>query len=215
VFVHGAFADASGFGESIKTLQKMGYTTYAPANPLCGLTGDTDYLRTFLGTLSGPIVLVGHYYGGTVITNAATGNPNIKALVYIAAYALDEGEAVADANGLGGGTSDLLANVDFRPYPGAPTLPNGQPDQDAYIKQASFQKSSRPTCPTPRRRSWPRPSGPPLSSHYSVRPVSQPGRPSRLGTSYPRTTRRSRRRPNGSGPPAPRPTPSRSPARTP
>jgi pimeloyl-ACP methyl ester carboxylesterase len=140
VFVHGAFADASGFGESIKTLQKMGYTTYAPANPLRGLTGDTDYLRTFLGTLSGPIVLVGHSYGGAVITNAATGNPNIKALVYIAAYALDEGEAVADANGLGGGTSDLLANVDFRPYPGAPTLPNGQPDQDAYIKQASFQK---------------------------------------------------------------------------
>ena len=140
VFVHGAFADASGFGESIKTLQKMGYTTYAPANPLRGLTGDAAYLRTFLGTLSGPIVLVGHSYGGAVITNAATGNPNIKALVYIAAYALDEGEAVADANGLGGGTSDLLANVDFRPYPGAPTLPNGQPDQDAYIKQASFQK---------------------------------------------------------------------------
>ena len=140
MFVHGAFADASGFGESIRTLQKMGYTTYAPANPLRGLTGDAAYLRTFLGTLSGPIVLVGHSYGGAVITNAATGNPNIKALVYIAAYALDEGEAVADANGLGGGTSDLLANVDFRPYPGAPTLPNGQPDQDAYIKQASFQK---------------------------------------------------------------------------
>ncbi|GAA2509454.1 alpha/beta hydrolase [Winogradskya humida] len=141
VFVHGAFADASGFGDSISSLQKQGYTVLAPPNPLRSLSGDAASIRTFLGTVPGPIVLVGHSYGGAVITNAASGNPNVKALVYIAAYALDEGESVAAANQLGGGHTDIEANLDFRPYPGAPPLaqsPTGY-DLDAYIKQSSFR----------------------------------------------------------------------------
>lgn len=143
VFVHGAFADASGWGESITDLQKRGYTVYAPANPLRSLSGDSAYVKSFLATIPGPIVLVGHSYGGAVITNAATGNPNVKALVYIAAYALDPGEAVGQASSLGGGTSDVIKNLDFRDYPGAPVInypAAGDKDKDAYIQQASFRK---------------------------------------------------------------------------
>lgn len=151
VIVHGAFADASGFGETVKSLQKKGYSVYAPANPLRSLSGDTAYLKSFLSTVSGPVVLVGHSYGGAVITNAATGNPNVKALVYIAAYALDEGESAGAATSLGGGTSDLVSNLEFRPYPGAPVIdPNtGQHDADGYLSQASFRKIFAADVPAP------------------------------------------------------------------
>jgi pimeloyl-ACP methyl ester carboxylesterase len=143
VFVHGAFADASGWSESITDLQKLGYPVYAPPNQLRSLSGDSAHLRSFLSTIAGPIVLVGHSYGGAVITNAASGNPNVKALVYIAAYALDEGESVGDANSLGGGTSNLLPNIVLRPYPGAPVInfpAPGDVDQDAYIDPAAFRQ---------------------------------------------------------------------------
>jgi pimeloyl-ACP methyl ester carboxylesterase len=135
VFVHGTFADASGFNASITDLQKRGYTVYAPANPLRGLTSDADYVRTFLSTLPGPIVLVGHSYGGAVITNAATGNPNVKALVYIAAFAPEEGETLFDAISLGGGESQLTPHLIVRPYPGAPPG-----DGDGYIDPAFFHQ---------------------------------------------------------------------------
>ena len=102
VLVHGAFADASGWNVASR-LVAQGYTVYAPPNPLRGLTTDSEYLAAFLTTIDGPIVLVGHSYGGAVITTAATGNAQVKALVYVAAYALAEGENVAAANELGGG----------------------------------------------------------------------------------------------------------------
>jgi pimeloyl-ACP methyl ester carboxylesterase len=137
VLVHGAFADASGWGAVAKRLQHRGYTVYAPANPLRGLTSDAEYLKAFLGTLPGPLVLVGHSYGGAVITNAATGNPKVRALVYIAAYALDEGESVSAANELGGHPEEsmLLANVIPRPFPGA-----GPGDADVYINPAAYRE---------------------------------------------------------------------------
>lgn len=142
VFVHGAFADASGFSASIAALQKKGYPVYAPANPLRGLTSDSEYVKSFLTTIPGPVVLVGHSYGGAVITDAAHGSPNVRALVYIAAYALDEGESVGQANSLGGGVSNLLPNIRLRDYPGAPVIDpaTGQKDQDAYIDPAAFRK---------------------------------------------------------------------------
>ncbi|MFC8448106.1 alpha/beta fold hydrolase [Kitasatospora sp. NPDC057223] len=135
VLEHGAFADASGWNTVIQSLQKRGYTVIAPANPLRGLTGDTEYLRSVLSTLTGPVVLVGHSYGGAVITGAATGNPDVKALVYIAAYAPQEGESVAQATALGGGTSDLLQHVVARPFPGA-----APGDADAYLDPAFFRQ---------------------------------------------------------------------------
>jgi pimeloyl-ACP methyl ester carboxylesterase len=133
VLVHGAFADASAWNDVVRDLQKRGYTVYAPANPLRGLINDSDYLRSFLATIPGPVVLVGHSYGGAVITNAATGNPNITALVYIAAYAPDQGETLAQATDLGGGSSLLLHHLVLRPFPGS-----GTADADAYIDPAFF-----------------------------------------------------------------------------
>ncbi|MFC9328840.1 alpha/beta fold hydrolase [Kitasatospora sp. NPDC057015] len=135
VLEHGAFADASGWNAVIQSLQKRGYTVLAPANPLRGLTGDTEYLRSFLSTLTGPVVLVGHSYGGAVITGAATGNPAVKALVYIAAYAPQEGESVAQATALGGGASELLQHVVARPFPEA-----APGDADAYLDPAYFRQ---------------------------------------------------------------------------
>ena len=85
VLVHGGWADASNWNAVTQQLQDDGYTVIAPANPLRGVQTDSAYLSSVLATITGPIVLVGHSYGGVLITNAATGNPNVKALVYIAA----------------------------------------------------------------------------------------------------------------------------------
>ncbi|GAA0657315.1 alpha/beta hydrolase [Kitasatospora atroaurantiaca] len=95
VLVHGAWSDSSSWSGVVKRLQAAGYQVDAPANPLRGLKSDSAYLADYLETIQGPIVLVGHSYGGEVITNAATGNPNVKALVYIAALAPDQGESAA------------------------------------------------------------------------------------------------------------------------
>lgn len=135
VLVHGAFADASGFGATIAALRRDGYSVVAPPNPLRGLAQDAANLRAFLTTVDGPVVLVGHSYGGAVITQAAQGNPNVVALVYLAAYALDEGESAGEANALGGGTTQLLAHLVLRPYAGAPAG-----DAEGYIDPAWFRR---------------------------------------------------------------------------
>jgi pimeloyl-ACP methyl ester carboxylesterase len=135
VLVHGAFADSSGWSKVVKKLQREEFTVYAVSNPLRGIPTDAAYVRSFLETIPGPIVLVGHSYGGAVITNAATGNENVKALVYINAFALDEGENVQTAIGLGGGSSELAAHIVARPFPGA-----AEGDADAYIDPAYFRE---------------------------------------------------------------------------
>jgi pimeloyl-ACP methyl ester carboxylesterase len=86
VLVHGAWADSGSWNAVTALLQAAGYTVDAPPNPLRGLSYDASYLADFLSTISGPVVLVGHSYGGMVITNAATGNPDVKALVFDDAY---------------------------------------------------------------------------------------------------------------------------------
>ena len=86
VLLHGAWANTGSWDAVARRLQADGYTVYAPANPLQGLPYDTAYLADFLHTIPGPIVVVGHSYGGAVITNAATGNPQVKALVYVDAF---------------------------------------------------------------------------------------------------------------------------------
>lgn len=92
VLVHGYWADASGWDRIVQALQTQGYPVVATANPLRSLSGDADYLAAQLKVIEGPIVLVGHSYGGAVITNAAAGNPNVESLVYIAGFAPDKGE---------------------------------------------------------------------------------------------------------------------------
>jgi pimeloyl-ACP methyl ester carboxylesterase len=142
VLVHGAFADASGWAAVIRRLHDADYTAYAPANPLRGVAFDADYIRSFLRTIDGPIVLVGHSYGGFVITNAAVGADNVRALVYVAGFAPDEGETAAQATGLGGDEVDLTQVVLVRPFPGA-----GEGDGDAYLKPEIYPQAFCPDLP--------------------------------------------------------------------
>jgi pimeloyl-ACP methyl ester carboxylesterase len=129
VLEHGAWADASSWDQVILRLQKDGFTVYAPPNPLRGVSYDSAYLKDFLSTIPGPIVLVGHSYGGFVITNAATGNPNVKALVYVDAFIPAQGDTLLGLTSAQPG-SCLGGNAfNFVPYPGGPAG-----DVDTYIK---------------------------------------------------------------------------------
>ena len=137
VLVHGAWADSSSWNAVITRLQHDGYTVYVPPNPLLGLTYDSAYLRDFLHTISGPIILVGHSYGGAVITNAATGDNQVKALVYVDAFAPAKGQTIGQLVTAHPGSCVLpAANVIAQPYPGAPAGA-----VDVYIKQSVF-----PSC---------------------------------------------------------------------
>ena len=117
-------------------LHADGYTVYALPNPLRGLTYDPVYLADFLHTISGPIVLVGHSYGGAVITNAATGDSQVKALVYVDAFAPAQGQTLAQLLAAYPGSCAVPANLDVVPFPDAPSGAG-----DAYIKQSVF-----PSC---------------------------------------------------------------------
>jgi pimeloyl-ACP methyl ester carboxylesterase len=141
VLVHGAWADASSWNSVISQLQDRGFTVYAPPNPLRGLPQDADYIHQFLTqnpALAGqPVVLVAHSYGGAVITSAAVGDPNIKALVYVDAFIPDQGDSVASlAKGscvVGSSPADLFNIV---PIAGGPAG-----DADLYLKPSLV-----PTC---------------------------------------------------------------------
>jgi pimeloyl-ACP methyl ester carboxylesterase len=118
VLVHGAWADASSWNPVSANLQRRGYTVIAPANPLRGLASDADYLSSVLDTIEGPIVLVGHSYGGMVVTGAANGHPNVDALVYIAAFAPDIGETLGGLGAMNPGSLLTPENLVVRPHPG-------------------------------------------------------------------------------------------------
>ena len=121
VLVHGDFADASSWNPVIERLQDKGYTVVAPPNLLRGPATDAPYLASYLQSISGPIVLVAHSYGGFVITNAATGNPNVKALVYIDGLMPDEGETAGDLLALFGSCVDGNGTIAV-PYDGGVDL---------------------------------------------------------------------------------------------
>ncbi|WP_416980512.1 alpha/beta fold hydrolase [Streptomyces sp. T028] len=131
VLVHGAFADASGWNGVAGRLVRDGYPVIAPANPLRGVSSDSAYLASVLATLGGPVVLVGHSYGGIVITNAAAGNPNVTALVYVAAFMPDQGETLLGLQTRYPGSQLNEAALDFRPY--------GDGFVDGYIKKEVFR----------------------------------------------------------------------------
>jgi pimeloyl-ACP methyl ester carboxylesterase len=129
VLVHGAFADASGFGAVTDRLQDRGYTVISPANPLRGPASDAAYVASVMKTIDGPIVLVAHSYGGAVTTEAATLVGNVKALVYLNALALDAGETNL-------GITERFPNEfgkALRPQP----FPGGT---DLYVDRASFHR---------------------------------------------------------------------------
>ena len=133
VLVHGAWADASSWSRVIKRLQADGYPVIAPANPLRGLSSDSAYIASVLAQTPGPLVVVGHSYGGAVITNAAAGNANVKALVYVDAFIPDVGESIQN---LGGSASQIPASIEFKGYP-----PFGPTDVDVYLKQDTFRST--------------------------------------------------------------------------
>ena len=135
VLVHGAWADASSWRGEMDTLQAAGYPVRAVGNPLENLTTDAETVADFLKTIPGPIVLVGHSYGGAVITNAATGNPNVKALVYVDAAAPAPGET----NGqLSGATSILTTDTPAQLFTttAIPDAPAG--DSQLYLNENIF-----------------------------------------------------------------------------
>ncbi len=94
VLVHGAFADSSGWNDVVERLQADGVQVMAAANPLRGISIDAAYIASFLDQTPGPVIAVGHSYGGAVITNAASNASNVVGLVYVAAFAPDEGETL-------------------------------------------------------------------------------------------------------------------------
>jgi pimeloyl-ACP methyl ester carboxylesterase len=138
VFVHGAWADASGFGGSIRALSDRGFAAIGFANPLRHLTGDGSYLATFLRTISGPIVLVGHSYGGAVMSNAANGNEQVQALVFIAGWMPDEGESIQQLLESEVFADSLVPGA-LRPVPF--TNPDGSEGVDLYLDRDLFPEA--------------------------------------------------------------------------
>jgi pimeloyl-ACP methyl ester carboxylesterase len=121
VLVHGDWADGSSWDSVIERLQRKDFTVVAPPNLLRGPHTDAPYLASYLQSISGPIVLVAHSYGGFVATNAATGNVNVKALVYIDAFAPDEGETAGELVARGHSCVDNDA-LNFVPFEGGVDL---------------------------------------------------------------------------------------------
>jgi pimeloyl-ACP methyl ester carboxylesterase len=130
VLVHGAFADASSWNGVIASLQKKGYTVVASANPLRSLKVDSNRVADVLKDIKGLIVLVGHSYGGAVINNAATGNSNVKALVYVAGFAPDVNETAAELSSRFPGST--LGDAQ------APPVPQTDGSVDLYIQPVKF-----------------------------------------------------------------------------
>jgi pimeloyl-ACP methyl ester carboxylesterase len=131
VLVHGALADSSSWDGVVSRLQADGYTVIAAPNPLRGLKHDSDYVSLKVKNVGGPVVLVGHSYGGSVITNAAISAGNVQALVYVAGFAPDAGESALDLATKFPGSQ--LAAAFAQPI----TLPNGA--EDLYVQQDMFQ----------------------------------------------------------------------------
>ncbi|MDT4911843.1 MAG: hypothetical protein QOC66_971 [Pseudonocardiales bacterium] len=129
VLVHGGWDNSTGWNDVITKLQQRGYPVIAPANPLRSLSSDAAYVSSVLDTISGPIVLVGHSYGGAVITNAAVGHDNVEALVYIAAFAPDAGESLVQLVTMNPGSEIGPNTLITRPYP----LPDGTQGNDLYL----------------------------------------------------------------------------------
>ncbi|MEV6102841.1 alpha/beta hydrolase [Nocardia sp. NPDC051981] len=136
VLVHGAFADASGFAGIIRELSASGHSVIAPPNPLRGLGNDARVVRSVAAAIDGPVVLVGHSYGGAVIGQAAAGLSNVTGLVYLAAFSLDAGESCIDVQQPF--APSLLAET-ARPTPyDAPGAAGGP---DLYIDAERFRET--------------------------------------------------------------------------
>jgi pimeloyl-ACP methyl ester carboxylesterase len=136
VLVHGAFADASGFGGLIRELQTSGHSVVAPPNPLRSLAFDAAAIGAHVSAIGGPVVLVGHSYGGAVITQASAELDNVAGLVYLAAFGLDIGESCASVQQPF--PPSLLASTSYPTSFDAPGAPQGP---DLYINRERFRQT--------------------------------------------------------------------------
>jgi pimeloyl-ACP methyl ester carboxylesterase len=140
VLVHGAWADGSSWNPVSTELQGQGYTVLTPPNLLHGVAGDAAYIASFLAQrTTGPVVLVGHSYGGVVITNAGTGGGDVQALVYVDAFIPEVGETVFEILGGSGSALDVpdpTSVLDLAGYPGAP-----EGDVEAFLKPDTVHDS--------------------------------------------------------------------------
>jgi pimeloyl-ACP methyl ester carboxylesterase len=135
VLVHGAFADSSSWNGVIEQLRSDGYPVVAAANPLRGLHSDAEYVRAVIDSVGGPVVLAGHSYGGTVMSEAADGNPAVKALVYVAGFSPEEGESTGELAAMfpGGELGPALHAVPV-------ATADGGTATDLYIQQSRFRE---------------------------------------------------------------------------
>jgi pimeloyl-ACP methyl ester carboxylesterase len=136
VLVHGAFADASGYAGVIRHLQAQGVSVRAPMNPLRGLASDAEAIARYTTTIDGPIVLVGHSYGGAVISQAAAEVRDVRALVFLSAFALDEGESCAGV--MEPFPPSMLASTNVASPYDAPGAAGGP---DLFIKIGQFHET--------------------------------------------------------------------------
>ena len=146
VLVHGAWADGSSWDGVTRALQAQGYTVLVPPNLLRGLTDDAAYITSFLAQrTSGPVVLVGHSYGGAVITNAGTAGGDVRALVYVNAFIPDQGETVVqilEGSDSALGVADPTTIFDIAGYPGAP-----EGAAEVFLKPEVVHSSFAPDLP--------------------------------------------------------------------
>jgi pimeloyl-ACP methyl ester carboxylesterase len=131
VLVHGAWADSGSWADVIVKLRKDGYRVRAAANPLRGIANDAASVRSLVDSINGPVVLVGHSYGGAVISAAAAGDAKVKSLVYLAAFVPTKGETIGE----------LSARKVANPVPAAPlvTVPTSATTADIYLDPAKFR----------------------------------------------------------------------------
>lgn len=139
VLVHGAFADSSSWNGVVPILKRDGYSVVAAANPLRGVASDGAYVHALVASIKDPVVLVGHSYGGMVISNAANGLSNVKALVYVAGFAPEAGESAGALDSKYPGS--LLGAALAPPVP----LPGG--GNDLYVVQEKFHDAFAPDVP--------------------------------------------------------------------
>jgi pimeloyl-ACP methyl ester carboxylesterase len=132
--VHGAFADSTGWSGVIERLQAADVPVRAIVNPLRGIAADSAYVASEFAQIPGPVLAVGHSYGGAIITNAATDEDNVVGLVYVAAFAPDEGETLGDIEA---GSTDSVLNAAIRPS-NYPAGTNTESAVEFTIDPASF-----------------------------------------------------------------------------
>jgi len=165
ILVHGAFAESSSWASVIAGLEKDGYRVIAAANPLRSVAGDAAAVSAVVRSVTGPVVLVGHSYGGPVITEAANGSANVKALVYVAGFAPEAGESSLSLSGKFPGSTLGTALIPV-------ALPDG--DEDLYIQPAKFRSQFAADVP----------AGQAAAMAVTQRPVTMSalGEPSRIAS---------------------------------